>query len=163
MKFFIDKSFNNSFDKIIAIDPLISDDGKLNKVDYDKYVEYCNSEHLIECDELMIPIIMKLNKKGYVTKYCCSGHISPVCCGSNNVGLANDSCYIVFDETVELDSIPEGFNVKPVNNGLCVYRNIDDMSLDIREELRICNRFDEILYAINKLRHWSTELPSLRD
>lgn len=27
-----------------------------------------------EVDELMMPIIIKLNDKGYITDYCCSGH-----------------------------------------------------------------------------------------
>jgi hypothetical protein len=28
-----------------------------------------------ECDELIAPVILKLNKLGYKTKYCCSGHV----------------------------------------------------------------------------------------
>ena len=34
----------------------------------------CNG-HIFECDELMIPAIMELNKKGYNTDCCCSGHM----------------------------------------------------------------------------------------
>ena len=29
---------------------------------------------VVEVDELMIPTIIALNEKGYVTDYCCSGH-----------------------------------------------------------------------------------------
>lgn len=34
----------------------------------------CNGNMLFEIDELMIKPIQILNKKGYKTKYCCSGH-----------------------------------------------------------------------------------------
>lgn len=33
----------------------------------------CNG-YVAEVDDLMLPIIMLLNKKGYCTEYCCSGH-----------------------------------------------------------------------------------------
>ena len=37
--------------------------------------KYCDSDRmLVELDEQMIPIIKMLNKKGYETQYCCSGH-----------------------------------------------------------------------------------------
>jgi hypothetical protein len=32
-----------------------------------------------EVDELMIPTIIKLNDKGYITDYCCSGHFYDKC------------------------------------------------------------------------------------
>ena len=31
---------------------------------------------LVHIDELMLPIIRTLNKKGYLTKFCCSGHVN---------------------------------------------------------------------------------------
>lgn len=34
----------------------------------------CNGQ-VIEVDELMLPIIILLNQKGYYTEFCCSGHI----------------------------------------------------------------------------------------
>ena len=37
----------------------------------------CNKNNFIEIDELMIPTIIELNKKGYKTEFCCSGHINP--------------------------------------------------------------------------------------
>ena len=30
---------------------------------------------VVEIDELMVPIIKLLNEKGYMTAYCCSGHV----------------------------------------------------------------------------------------
>lgn len=34
----------------------------------------CGCDKVIEVDELMLPIIMELNEKGYATDSCCSGH-----------------------------------------------------------------------------------------
>lgn len=34
-------------------------------------------EQYFECDEMIAPTISLLNKKGYKTKYCCSGHSYP--------------------------------------------------------------------------------------
>lgn len=54
---------------------------------------------LAEIDELMIPIIALLNMKGYITKYCCSGHcyIDP------------PQTYIMFYNGVQLPNLPKGF------------------------------------------------------
>ena len=35
----------------------------------DEYLEDC-----FECDDMIAPVISELNKKGYTTKFCCSGH-----------------------------------------------------------------------------------------
>jgi len=36
---------------------------------------YCDNREMFEIDENMIPIIIKLNDKGFKTKFCCSGHV----------------------------------------------------------------------------------------
>lgn len=42
-----------------------------------------------ECDDLMAPAISLLNKKGYKTKFCCSGHTYPKHVGSFGKTLPN--------------------------------------------------------------------------
>lgn len=46
----------------------------------------CEGE-VVEIDELMLPIIITFNAKGYYTKYCCSGHLFSMC-----------SPYVFFDD-----------------------------------------------------------------
>ena len=46
---------------------------------YDWNMEMCPKTgcegNIVEIDELMLPIIKMLNQKGYITEYCCSGHV----------------------------------------------------------------------------------------
>lgn len=46
---------------------------------YDYNMEMCPKAgcegDVVEIDELMLPIIRTLRHKGYITSYCCSGHI----------------------------------------------------------------------------------------
>lgn len=60
-------------------------------------VKTCQGE-VVEIDELFIPVIAELNKKGYKTKFCCSGHI----CDYPN-------SYIYFEDDIVLPSLPEGY------------------------------------------------------
>lgn len=60
-------------------------------------VKTCQGE-LVEIDELFISVIAELNKKGYKTKFCCSGHI----CDYPN-------SYIYFEDDIVLPSLPEGY------------------------------------------------------
>ena len=58
----------------------------------------CTGE-IIEVDELMLPIIIELNKKGYTTLNCCSGHYYEEI----------PHCYIMFKKTIIFDSLPKEF------------------------------------------------------
>lgn len=53
---------------------------------------------VVEIDELFIPVIAELNKKGYKTNYCCSGHIGEI---SNS--------YIYFIDEIVLPYLPNGY------------------------------------------------------
>ena len=55
---------------------------------------------VVEVDELFVPVIAELNRKGYRTRYCCSSHYT------------NDSIqsYIMFEDFIEFPSLPKGYN-----------------------------------------------------
>lgn len=55
--------------------------------------------NVVEIDELFIPVIIELNKKGYKTKYCCSGHYTK----------NSPDSYISFEDYVVLPSLPKGY------------------------------------------------------
>ena len=68
----------------------------------------------VEIDELIAPTIQMLNRKGYITGGCCSGHslkntLSPI---NGKFELINGRVYnthIVFKEGVSLPILPPGF------------------------------------------------------
>lgn len=76
----------------------------LNLHTYDDYPNPCCPKSncqgdIIELDELILPTIILLNRKGYYTTNCCSGHYY------ND----NSNSYISFDREVELPNLPEGY------------------------------------------------------
>jgi len=91
----------------------------------------------IELDELIIPIISILNKKGYKTKYCCSGHglDSLVSMKRKSADLINN-WYIMFDglykyKELNLDSLKlDGVNIEFENfdgDTIIRHRFIDEL------------------------------------
>lgn len=105
-------------------------------------VNYCsdyNEDDYFEVDENIALVIVELNKKGYITAYCCSGHIFNdqsddelmLLSGSiitadgevievtenNNTKVhryirindSNNYCYILFEFCHNFDNLPKGF------------------------------------------------------
>jgi hypothetical protein len=56
---------------------------------------------IVQIDELIVPAIIELNRKGYITKYCCSGHLQE--------DLDTVSSYIYFEDDAILTSYPIGY------------------------------------------------------
>jgi hypothetical protein len=57
---------------------------------------------IVEIDELFVPVIIELNKKGYNTVACCSSHFDS---NSHNAY----SSYIYFDDEYKFSSLPDGY------------------------------------------------------
>ena len=91
---------------------------------------------LFETDELFAPIISILNKKGYKTKFCCSGHIKPesdiiYCPTYTKIHKNYDiDSYIVFEEDIKLPSIPDGYKYDEKTDGdllpNCIRKTFDN-------------------------------------
>lgn len=105
----------------------------------------CYSYYLVQIDTLMVPIIRTLNKKGYITTACCSGHIeeeqSPKIYISfkeeHDFGheLPSGSAYRFFGRTVSFDAIEK---------------------MTSKEERKIYQA-----ECIQKFTEWANHLPSL--
>lgn len=77
---------------------------------------------IFECDEMIAPTISILNKAGFKTKFCCSGHpfTHVIRCKMEDssieeIEMYDIACYIAFDmdkETRKRFTPPEGFNVE---------------------------------------------------
>ena len=101
---------------------------------------------LAEVDELILPAIHILNKKGYVTTACCSGH------------YVSDSkkTYIMFDEAVELPSLPDGFCFDPHNKNVIESVSSGERGMDA--PVSISDMF-EVYDNIISLLRWAEGLP----
>lgn len=117
----------------------------------------CNG-NLFEIDELFAPVIAILNKKGYKTLKCCSGHIKgDTIIVYNRVYQKKDKnycidSYIQFDESIKLPNFPEGYLIEEDNT--------------IRREFNFNKRthtlIKEIMNNTSSVLDWCMKLPSLR-
>jgi len=100
-------------------------------IDEGKYYQLCPNalciaiDELVSLDELMIKPIIELNKKGYRTQFCCSGH--------DLRGPYNQNGYILFVRGIKLPNAPEGWDVERDELGkrICIRSHIDDVGVSI--------------------------------
>lgn len=108
--------------KIITIDAPFKiyhlSDYILNKTD--TKCSSCNSKKVIQCDNLIVDSIAKLNKSGFTTTCCCSGHTGKVLDHSDIIIYPT---YIVFD----LDEIERNKLFNCYESNRCNIKNYFDL------------------------------------
>lgn len=98
---------------------------------------------LIQVDELMLPMVRILNRKGYETQYCCSGHV-------NDPGSLTP--YLCFQA-----------GANPLGDGITVRQMIEQVGVEqTKQILSAC--WEESMELYNKIkgslpRPWVMELP----
>lgn len=97
----------------------------------------CGDLNVVEVDDMLLPIIKKLNLKGYITKYCCSGHSY----------VNNTDTYIAFNIDTVPKIIPKDFvleneeyykenNWTFIGDMICIRKSYEDIPKnEIHEEL----------------------------
>ena len=101
---------------------------------------------LIEIDELMIPTIKILNQKGYITKFCCSGHYY----GQHSNG------YIMFEEGVDIPKLPSGWTKETHGNYITIRSSRKYRKPSLRDFKKICDN-------AKMLVDWAIQLPYNND
>jgi len=116
------------------------------KYDYDTEM-YCPKKScegsVIEVDELLLLSIKTLNQKGYITKFCCSGHVHD----------SYPQPYIAFEDDIDLPNIPISF----YREGNCIRK---DYKFRKGNELLLQK---EILETAIDILSWVKKLPKLEE
>lgn len=111
---------------------------------------------LFEVDEFIAPIISILNRKGYTTEFCCSGHSDDAKI-STGFTVMHDNCYITFSNIDNFKNsskdIPNNFRLEP-----CDYDNKKFTIRKYYKELGV-SRYLEILDTMKYLLEWTINLP----
>ena len=92
---------------------IIKDRVYVNRHDISGCPQFVFPTDCFECDDIIAPAIAELLKKGYITKYCCAGHIAfdidNDVLDINDIEIVNNVNisipYIMFDNLVTKDMI----------------------------------------------------------
>ena len=132
------------------------------KVEFDHHKDWnwcpklnCGSK-IIEVDELFVPIIIELNKKNYLTEFCCSGHIHEGHCGCIESYISFNVVYSDIYIDIFEKNLPVNYELETNENSMITIRRRFDYNKTINELLKdICDN------AIN-VTNWAEALPCLQ-
>jgi len=117
---------------------------EIERIDKGYTIACCNKceGSVVDMDELILPTILELNKKGWNTSFCCSGH------------LEEDyvSAYIMFTSD-KPPKAPKGFHYDSRNGSL--YLNEECAS----NRLTGIEGFNELIRINRVLYRWAIKLP----
>jgi len=121
---------------------------------YNRDLDYCPKKscdgEVVEIDDDLVPIIVQLNEKGYITEYCCSGHA-----GSEFV---DPSTYIMFVPQIKKElftNLPAGFKLENAT---------EDDPVVIRAKYKastVLRAHAKVARGIARLAYWVDKLPPL--
>lgn len=146
----------------------------MNKVTFElcnNVFEDDNKDDFIEIDEHISLAIQILNKKGYKTEFCCSGHLSKhefytdvqnmrtneISRGAKITNL-NDFAYIQFVESYNFNSTPKRFVLEKAYDG-----DLRKLTYHFKSGVDTLSRLVEIMETMKELTIWAYELPNLNN
>lgn len=141
-------------------------------------------DNVFEVDEDIADTISILNKKGYYTKFCCSGHVkdpriyemykdeSILENKDNKIGymvnIKEDTCYMLMPYTITKVYImfDKDYNFKTLPNGFKKYENTIEMFINYydRGKRKKSNDIDKEIKDANKILYeWACNLKYLKN
>jgi hypothetical protein len=119
---------------------------------YDRNHDYCPKKscdgEIFEVDDDIVPIIVALNEKGYITEYCCSGHTYV---GS---GYAYPRTYIKFAPPIRKELFPNppaGFKIENAQDGSAVLDADYNPAKGLRTHAKVAKGIAKLALWVNKL------------
>jgi hypothetical protein len=124
---------------------------------YDHDLEYCPKKscqggNVVYIDDDLVPVVVELNEKGYMTQYCCSGHA-----GSE---VVDPSTYIMFVPQIKKElftNLPAGFKLENAK---------EDDPVVIRARYKastLLRTHAKVAKGIARLALWVEKLPPLNE
>lgn len=130
---------------------------------YDRDLGYCPksncNDNVVEIDELMLPAIKLLNQKGYVTSFCCSGHVYDD--GCTVYVMLNGCIYRALSEDAikHMQSIlPESWTMDIGGYGEILFEH--EIKKDFEYKFDV-ETYEDILKANVDFLHFVQQLPEL--
>jgi hypothetical protein len=117
--------------------------------------KHCSKiSHVIEVDELILPTISELNKKGYYTDFCCSGHALDSFIDNGSI----NNLYIMFDKNTTPNSEPNLIDLHVENtNFKTIYRHI------FKKQNNYYDTMKEIIETNSLIYEWAKNLQERRE
>lgn len=121
----------------------------------------CDSGNVVEIDELMIPAIRMLNQKGYVTMFCCSGHVYDGGCGAY-VSLQDYMMFILDEPDLqEIEHmLPQSWAMEINYDNRIIFRHECKKGPN-QENTNIVEIYEDILQANMDFLRFVEKLPTL--
>lgn len=113
-------------------------------------------------DDLIAPTIQVLNRKGYITEWCCSGHPLKDCFiidgefGKYRKESGQPNSYISFKEGISLPMLPPEFVMDSLGSRLVIRKRYNDDNDFFKISLNI-------LAAMEQLYKWALNLPNFKN
>lgn len=129
----------------------------------EKVIKTIRSDYF-EIDDLIAPPIQILNRKGYITEFCCAGHPFVVLYDKTDfnddiafeiISNTKFNSYILFKEGISLPTVPQGFFIcETIGKKLMVEKKYKD------NDTYIFMR--DVLESMEKLYEWALNLPNFK-
>lgn len=128
-----------------------------------KHCSCCGMRNsMIYIDKDIVRHIQSLNKKGYITTFCCAGHLNGSYATEAYIVFNNHNCYI------DLDTLPDSwyFDEDSTQN-LVIRAKLHGEKFpyteDVISEAGVTTWFDEHFTVLDELMDWISELPQNKD
>ncbi|HBH3700995.1 TPA: hypothetical protein KSK42_003236 [Clostridioides difficile] len=121
-------------------------------MDFNKKRLISAGDFLIELDEAIADIIIELNKKGYKTSNCCSGHIY-----KDKIKNKETNCYISFYKAYNF-RLPKGYSYDSDNVIRCYFNgNSFELENQLKQNIDILTRW------VNKLPVYDITIEKIKN